>query len=73
MYNAMCCVEFQLLIPLSWLFLFYSKNILLESRMVDLSTDEEGETSHSSESKDDQSSSSNSSTSLEEEFSSIGW
>ncbi|XP_034515330.1 GC-rich sequence DNA-binding factor 2 isoform X5 [Ailuropoda melanoleuca] len=42
-----------------------------ESRMVDLSTDEEGETSHSSESKDDQSSSSNSSTSLEEEFSSI--
>ncbi|XP_045666832.1 intron Large complex component GCFC2 isoform X1 [Ursus americanus] len=42
-----------------------------ESRVADLSTDEEGETSHSSESKDDQSSSSNSSTSLEEEFSSI--
>ncbi|XP_032266484.1 GC-rich sequence DNA-binding factor 2 isoform X1 [Phoca vitulina] len=42
-----------------------------ESRVVDLSTDEEGETPHSSESKDDQGSSSNSSSSLEEEFSSI--
>nr|XP_025724098.1 GC-rich sequence DNA-binding factor 2 isoform X2 [Callorhinus ursinus] len=42
-----------------------------ESRVVDLSTDEEGEAPHSSESKDDQSSSSNSSSSLEEEFSSI--
>nr|XP_012417218.1 PREDICTED: GC-rich sequence DNA-binding factor 2 isoform X1 [Odobenus rosmarus divergens] len=42
-----------------------------ESRVVDLSADEEGETPHSSESKDDQSSSSNSSSSLEEEFSSI--
>lgn len=50
-----------------------SKNVLLESRIVDLSTDEEGETEHSSESKDGQSSSSNSSSSLEEEFSSIGW
>ncbi|XP_025787827.1 GC-rich sequence DNA-binding factor 2 [Puma concolor] len=42
-----------------------------ESRMVDLSTDEESETHHSPESKDDHSSSSNSSSSLEEEFSSI--
>ncbi|KAF0879645.1 GCFC2 factor, partial [Crocuta crocuta] len=42
-----------------------------ESRIVDLSTDEEGETEHSSESKNGQSSSSNSSSSLEEEFSSI--
>nr|XP_054365724.1 intron Large complex component GCFC2 isoform X1 [Mirounga angustirostris] len=42
-----------------------------ESRVVDLSTDEERETPHSSESKDDQGSSSNNSSSLEEEFSSI--
>ncbi|XP_045835263.1 intron Large complex component GCFC2 isoform X6 [Meles meles] len=42
-----------------------------ESRMVDLSTDEEDETAHSLENKDDQSSSSNSSSSLEEEFSSV--
>uniref|UniRef100_A0A673UCZ2 GC-rich sequence DNA-binding factor 2 n=1 Tax=Suricata suricatta TaxID=37032 RepID=A0A673UCZ2_SURSU len=47
------------------------ENVLLESSMVDLSTDEEGETHHSSENKDDQSLSSNSSSSLEEEFSSI--
>ncbi|XP_030883879.1 GC-rich sequence DNA-binding factor 2 isoform X3 [Leptonychotes weddellii] len=42
-----------------------------ESRVVDLSTDEERETPHSSKSKDDQGSSSNNSSSLEEEFSSI--
>uniref|UniRef100_A0ABI7Z850 GC-rich sequence DNA-binding factor 2 n=1 Tax=Felis catus TaxID=9685 RepID=A0ABI7Z850_FELCA len=42
-----------------------------ESRVVDLSTDEESETHHSPESKDDHSSSSNSSSSLEEEFSSV--
>ncbi|XP_058406814.1 intron Large complex component GCFC2 isoform X4 [Diceros bicornis minor] len=42
-----------------------------ESRMVDLSTDEEDGTHLSSESKDDQSSSSDSSSSVEEEFSSI--
>nr|XP_012612794.1 GC-rich sequence DNA-binding factor 2 isoform X2 [Microcebus murinus] len=45
--------------------------MLVESRTVDLSTDEEDETHHSSESKDDQSSSSDSSSSREEkEFSS---
>ncbi|XP_053443687.1 intron Large complex component GCFC2 isoform X1 [Nycticebus coucang] len=44
-----------------------------ESRTVDLSTDEEAEMRHSSESKDDQSSLSDSSNSLEEnEFSSTG-
>ncbi|KAG8518750.1 GC-rich sequence DNA-binding factor 2, partial [Galemys pyrenaicus] len=44
---------------------------VLESRMVDLSTDEEDGAHHSSENKDDQSSSSESSLSQEEEFSSI--
>ncbi|XP_022418738.1 GC-rich sequence DNA-binding factor 2 isoform X2 [Delphinapterus leucas] len=44
---------------------------VLESRAVDLSTDEEDGTHRSSESKDDQSSSSNSSSSLEEEFTSL--
>ncbi|XP_059973800.1 intron Large complex component GCFC2 isoform X3 [Mesoplodon densirostris] len=47
------------------------ENILLESRAVDLSTDEEDGTHHASESKDDQSSSSNTSSSLEEEFTSL--
>lgn len=49
------------------------KNIPLECRTVDLSTDEEDGTYDASETKDDQSSSSDSSSSLEEEFSSIGW
>ncbi|ELK38407.1 PREDICTED: GC-rich sequence DNA-binding factor 2 isoform X1 [Myotis davidii] len=47
------------------------KNIPLECRTVDLSTDEEDGTYDASETKDDQSSSSDSSSSLEEEFSSI--
>ncbi|XP_019825770.2 intron Large complex component GCFC2 isoform X1 [Bos indicus] len=42
-----------------------------ESRMVDLSADEEDGEHHSSESKDDQSSSPNSSRTLEDEFSSV--
>ncbi|XP_010861272.1 PREDICTED: GC-rich sequence DNA-binding factor 2 isoform X4 [Bison bison bison] len=42
-----------------------------ESRMVDLSADEEDGAHHSSESKDDQSSSPNSSRTLEDEFSSV--
>ena len=53
-------------------FLLYSKNVLLESRMVDLSAEEEDGAHHSSESKDDQSSSPNSSRTLEDEFSSVG-
>ncbi|KAM9585488.1 intron Large complex component GCFC2 isoform 1-T1 [Trichechus inunguis] len=49
-----------------------SENALLECRTIDLSTDEEDGTRHSSESKDDQSSSSNNSSSPEEKtFSSI--
>lgn len=52
--------------------MLYSKNVLLESRMVDLSAKEEDGAHHSSESKDDQSSSPNSSRTLEDEFSSVG-
>lgn len=49
------------------------KNIPLECRTVDLSTDEEDGTYDAPESKDDQSSSSDSSSSLGEVFSSVGW
>lgn len=69
---VICCAELIIGSSILTLSCYFKQNILLESRTVDISTDEDDETHHSLETKDNQSSSSDSSSSLEEEFSSIG-